>query len=118
MHCAWTLPEEDADFPSRWQAIKKSFSRALPKDEPRSLAMIARHERGIWQRRYWEHMIRDEHDYAAHVDYVHFNPVKHGYVQHPAEWPHSSFRQCVVRGKYPPDWAARQGASFAAGEWR
>jgi putative transposase len=104
MHCLWTLPENDADFPGRWRAIKKSFSKAAGIGEPRSPVMIRRGERGIWQRRYWEHTIRDERDLTAHMDYIHFNPVKHGFVEHPAEWPYSSFRRCVARGLYPAGW--------------
>jgi len=104
MHCLWTLPEGDADFPGRWQAIKKDFSKAIPTGELRSSVMISRGERGIWQRRYWEHTIRDERDYAAHMDYVHFNPVKHGLVQEAADWPFSSFHRCVQHGLYPSAW--------------
>ncbi|HWX37304.1 MAG TPA: transposase [Steroidobacteraceae bacterium] len=86
MHCLWTLPEGDANFPSRWRAIKTAFTKSLPVGEPRSLVMTNRGERGIWQRRYWEHTIRDDRDFAAHMDYIHFNPVKHGLVAHPADW--------------------------------
>ena len=78
LHCVWTLPEGDDDFAVRWMLIKTGFSRRLPAGEPRSPSRIRRGERGIWQRRYWEHAIRDDRDFAAHVDYVHFNPVKHG----------------------------------------
>jgi hypothetical protein len=74
------LPEGDADFPGRWRAIKVAFSKSLPVDEPRSPVMTRRGERGIWQRRYWEYTIRDERDFATHMDYTHFNPVKHGLV--------------------------------------
>jgi putative transposase len=88
MHCLWTLPSNDADFPSRGRVIKTAFSKSLPVAEPRSSAMRSRGERGISQRRYWEHTIRDDRDYASHMDYTHFNPVKHGYVQHPADWPY------------------------------
>ncbi len=106
MHCIWTLPENDADFPSRWRAIKIAFSKSLPATEPRSPVMVRRGERGIWQRRYWEHTIRDHRDYAAHLDYIHFNPVKHGLVEHPADWPFSSLRRCVDLGLYPPGGSA------------
>ena len=104
MHTLWTLPEGDADFPKRWQAIKMAFSRTIPLGEPMSPNARARHERGIWQRRYWEHTIRNDHDYAAHMDYIHFNPVKHGLAPTPSAWPFSSFHTCVTRGLYPPDW--------------
>jgi putative transposase len=73
MHCLWTLPEGDSDFPGRWRDIKTTFSKSLPATEPRSVVLIRRGERGIWQRRYWEHAIRDDRDYAAHMDYIHFN---------------------------------------------
>ncbi len=109
MHCIWTLPEGDADFPGRWLAIKKQFSQALPPTEYRTPVMIARGERGVWQRRYWEHTIRDEDDYAAHMDYVHFNPVKHGLVSKAADWPHSTFRHAVTKGLYPAQWAPEAG---------
>ena len=104
MHCLWTLPEGDTDYPGRWQAIKKHFSKTIPADEPRSAVMVRRGERGIWQRRYWEHTIRDDQDYAAHMDYIHFNPVKHGLVLHAAEWPFSSLHRCVRQGLYPSAW--------------
>jgi putative transposase len=103
MHCLWTLPKGDSDFPRRWRDIKTAFSKSLPASEKRSPIMIHRGERGIWQRRYWEHTIRDDRDYAAHTDYVHFNPVKHGLVDEPLEWPFSSLRRCVVSGLYPAD---------------
>src|SRR3984893_10828301 len=89
MHCLWTLPEDDANFPGRWRAIKTAFVKSLPVGEPRSLVMNNRGARGIWQLPYWEHTIRDDRDSAAHMDYIHFNPVKHGLVAHPADWPHS-----------------------------
>jgi putative transposase len=104
MHCLWTLPQGDADFPGRWRAIKIAFAKSLPAAEPRSAVMVRRGERGIWQRRYWEHTIRDDRDFAVHFDYIHFNPVKHGLVRHPADWLHSTFRRCVANGLYPADW--------------
>jgi putative transposase len=104
MHCLWTLPAGDNDYPGRWSAIKKAFSKSLPTMEQRTRNQIRRGERGIWQRRYWEHTIRDETDYAAHMDYIHFNPVKHGLADTPSGWPYSTFRRNVQRGIYPPDW--------------
>ncbi len=79
LHAIWTLPEGDADFAMRWRLIKSAFSRALPNGEAVSQSRFDRGERGIWQRRYWEHTLRDEDDFARHVDYIHFNPVKHGH---------------------------------------
>src|SRR5262249_15774863 len=78
-HCLWSLPQGDDDFPMRWRLIKSSFSQALPSDESISCSRRRKAERGIWQRRYWEHLIRDELDWQRHVDYIHYNPVKHGY---------------------------------------
>jgi putative transposase len=104
MHCLWTLPDGDSDFSNRWRDIKVRFVKTLPGIERRPPVMVRRGERGIWQRRFWEHTIRDDRDYAAHMDYIHFNPVKHGLVHSPVDWPFSSFWRCVVRGLYPPDW--------------
>jgi REP-associated tyrosine transposase len=106
LHAIWTLPPGDGDFPTRWNLIKGAFSRGLPRGEPLSTSRASRRERGVWQRRYWEHTIRDDDDFARHVDYIHFNPVKHGYVEHVADWPHSSFHRFVRRGLYPGNWAA------------
>jgi len=104
MHCIWTLPEGDADYSRRWQMLKKHFSKALPKTEYRSKTRIKNNERGIWQRRFWEHTIRDDVDYAQHMDYIHYNPVKHGYVRNVKEWPHSTFHRLVETGVYPFNW--------------
>jgi putative transposase len=105
LHAAWTLPEGDADFATRWQLIKSAFSYSLPAGEQISDSRAARGERGIWQRRYWEHTIRDEGDLARHVDYIHINPVKHGLVTRVRDWPFSSFHRMVKLGAYPEDWA-------------
>ena len=109
MHCLWTLPPGDHDFPVRWRTIKALFSRSVPgavrPADDRRASLVRKREAGIWQRRYWEHTIRDGRDYAAHMDYIHFNPVRHGHVPHPADWPYSSFARCVALGMYPIDWA-------------
>jgi putative transposase len=105
LHCVIELPEGDDDFAVRWRLIKGNFSKALPKTERLSAVRQKRGERGIWQRRYWEHLIRDEHDFAAHVDYVHINPVKHGWVERVVDWPYSTFHGYVARGVLPVDWA-------------
>ena len=104
LHAIWTLPEGDADFSTRWRLIKSNFSRDLPRSERISTSRAAKSERGIWQRRYWEHQIRDEEDLARHVDYIHFNPVKHGLVARARDWPHSSFHRLVAAGLLHPDW--------------
>ena len=95
MHCVIELPPGDMDFAVRRRLIKAGFSKRLPKDEWCSAVRRARGERGIWQRRYWEHLIRDDGDYAAHMDYVHFNPVKHGHVSRVSDWPYSTFHRLV-----------------------
>lgn len=116
MHCVWTLPEDDADFTGRWRIIKQNFSKTLPLAETRSRTRIIRGERGIWQRRFWEHAIRDEADLTAHIDYCHINPVKHGYVKRVADWPYSSFHHHVVQGVYPLDWAGAPEMNMNTGE--
>ena len=105
LHAIWTLPEGDADFAICWRLIKSAFSRSLGSAEHMSRSRAAKGERGIWQRRYWEHTIRDENDFARHVDYVHINPVKHGLVARVRHWPSSSFHRMVRLGIYPEDWA-------------
>ena len=104
LHAIWSLPQGDTNFPLRWNLIKSGFSRGLPADAQRSSSKIARREKGIWQRRYREHTIRDDAGLARHVDYIHFNPVKHGHVSRTCDWPHSSFRRYVARGLVPLDW--------------
>jgi putative transposase len=104
VHAIWSLPDDDDDFSMRWNLIKGGFSRAIPSAASRSASKVAKREKGLWQRRYWEHAIRDETDLARHIDYIHFNPVKHGLVSRVRDWPHSSFHQYVKRGQLPPDW--------------
>jgi putative transposase len=116
LHCVWTLPEEDGDFSSRWQRIKGRFSRACPAGEQISASRGRKRERGIWHRRYWEHMLRDDRDFAAHVDYVHFNPVKHGHARRACDWPHSSFHRYVSDQVLPRDWGGTQETRAAIGE--
>ncbi len=106
LHCLWRLPSGDDDFPTRWRLIKSRFSRALSNTEWRSRSRFDKSERGIWQRRYWEHSIRDDEDYRRHVEYIHYNPVKHGYVAEPRLWPYSSFRRWVAEGYYPDNWGS------------
>jgi putative transposase len=113
LHVIWSLPEGDADFAVRWRLIKSSFTRALPSGEPISQSRASRGERGIWQRRYWEHTLRDEDDFARHVDYINFNPVKHGHVRRVKDWPYSSFHRMVRLGVYPEDWAGDAGQDGA-----
>jgi putative transposase len=106
IHAIWTLPPEDNDYVTRWALIKAAFSRQIPANEKRSSSRTSKGERGIWQRRYWEHLIRDEQDFNRHVDYIHYNPVKHGYAKSPADWPHSSIHQFIRKGILPSDWGS------------
>ena len=104
MHCIWTLPDGDDDYSSRIRLIKMLFSKQIPDTEKRSTVRQRKGERGIWQRRFWEHTIRDDRDFANHMDYLHFNPVKHDYVDRVMDWPYSTFRYHVKAGMYPENW--------------
>ena len=107
LHMLWTLPDDDSDYPMRWRQIKSAFTRAIEKDGigAQGKSRIAKGEQAVWQRRYWEHTIRGERDLSAHVEYIHFNPVKHGLCAAPRDWPHSSFHDWVRRGLYEASWA-------------
>jgi putative transposase len=115
LHAVWTLPDGDRDFALRWRLIKAAFSRGLSAGERISASRARKAERGIWQRRYWEHTLRDDDDLARHIDYIHFNPVKHGHVARVVDWPHSSFHRMVERGVYPADWGGH--AADPAGDF-
>ena len=108
LHTIWTLPPGDTDYSGRWRAIKSHFTRTLRKaGQP-----VSRHTNGeyaLWQRRFWEHTLRDERDRQQHVDYIHYNPVKHGYVPAVADWPYSSFHRYVKQGLLPENWAGGGG---------
>jgi putative transposase len=104
LHAILTLPDDDADYPNRWRRIKSYFTSEIVAHNAH-LVPDANGEYKLWQRRYWEHTIRDEDDFAQHVDYIHFNPVKHGLVARVADWPYSSFHRAVRHGKRPLDWA-------------
>jgi putative transposase len=108
LHMMMTLPEGDADYPNRWRLIKRRFTDAILN----SSTAVARHRSGeaaLWQRRYWEHTIRDEKDFERHVDYIHFNPVKHSLVRKVQDWPYSSFHRYVRQDLLPEDWAGDLG---------
>ena len=110
LHCIWTLPPGDADFATRWRLIKTWFTKhcdPVLSTEP-NRARRAKREQALWQHRYWEHALRDEADFTRHVEYIHFNPVKHGLASSAMEWPYSSFRRYVKAGVCLPDWG--QGA--------
>jgi putative transposase len=108
LHCLWTLPEGDGDFSKRWALIKLGFSKKAShlrtRDNDLSAPRQARHESPIWQKRFWEHQIRDDADLSRHLDYIHFNPVKHGLVTRVQEWPFSTFHRFVKEGLYPKSW--------------
>ena len=107
LHTVWTLPEGDCNYPTRWRLIKSKFSRRWTKRPPvHSISRRKKGEQEVWQRRYWEHQIRDENDFIRHVEYIHFNPVRHELVESPGQWQFSSFHNYVRRGFYPPDWGA------------
>ncbi len=108
MHALWTLPPGDDDYALRWKRIKERFSKSYlaagGTESVRGASRIVRNERGIWQRRFWEHAIRDENDFERHFDYIHYNPVKHGYVNHPIDWQYSTLHRWTKVGVYSPDW--------------
>jgi putative transposase len=110
LYTIWRLPEGDSDYSNRWRKIKGEFSARIPKTENISKSRMSKGERGIGQRRFWEHAIRNELDYERHMDYIHFNPVKHGYCESAIDWPFSSFHRYVKQGVYASDWG--QGVSF------
>ncbi len=104
MHTIWRLPENDSDYSVRWSLLKAGFSRRIEKTEPIAPSRALKRERGLWQRRFWEHQIRDEDDLARHVDYIHYNPVKHGWTDSPVKWAHSTLHGYVARGLLPANW--------------
>ena len=111
LHTLWRLPEGDCDFSTRWMQIKRCFSTGLIAQKI-SPSKSRKREKGIWQRRFWEHLIRDDEDWRRHMDYIHYNPVKHGLVNAPIAWEYSSFRRYVEAGLYPADWGANGTLTF------
>ncbi len=102
LHCLWKLPENDADYSTRWRLIKRYFSMEI------TAFINHHHEKEVWQRRFWEHLINNEEDWRKHMDYIHYNPVKHGWVKSPGEWEHSSFNYWVLKGFYDKDWGSSE----------
>ncbi|HEV2917546.1 MAG TPA: transposase [Candidatus Babeliales bacterium] len=100
LHCLWKLPENDKDFSTRWRLIKRYFSMEM------KTSVNHRNEKEVWQRRFWEHIIRNENDWQKHMDYIHYNPVKHGLVKSPRDWTDSSFNYWVEKGIYEKDWGS------------
>jgi putative transposase len=119
LHIVMTLPDGDADYSNRWSLIKRRFTAGVMK----SGTAVARHRDGepsLWQRRFWEHTIRDDRDFERHVDYIHFNPVRHGLIDRVRDWPHSSFHEYVRRGLLPADWGgdfSQQSGNFGERRW-
>ena len=107
LHIIMTLPKSDANYSKRWNLIKGYFSRSIEKAEKLSNSRKLKRERGIWQRRFWEHMIRDDEDFENHINYIHYNPVKHGYVNNPVDWKHSSIHQYITKNILPLNWASK-----------
>ena len=118
LHALWTLPDGDANYATRWRLIKEAFTRSYCQSHgspQRTELQRVRGEQPVWQRRFWEHVIRDERDFAAHVDYIHYNPVKHGLVSTPRDWPQSTFSTWVERGVYESAWGSGETPGFP--EW-
>ena len=107
LHCIWRLPQGDTNFSVRWEWVKKRTARALH---------CGTRAASVWQPRFWEHLIRDEADLARHVDYIHFNPVKHGWVLRARDWPYSSLHRFVREGKLAPDWGISAAIDGQFGE--
>jgi len=120
LHCIWELPVGDAAFGVRWGRIKRQVTRecaGLIQLPERSASNLRRREGMLWQRRFWEHEIRDDDDFRRHVDYIHWNPVKHGHVSRAIDWPYSTFRRFVNDGAYPEDWGVDEGRESSGVEF-
>ena len=121
LHSIWTLPPGDADYPTRWRRVKEEFTEAFLDMGGSEVAVSderrRRGERGVWQRRFWEHEYRDEHDLKRCLDHIHWNPVKHGYVVRPVDFLWSSFRQWVEAGEYNENWGDAEVTDVAGAEW-
>jgi len=114
LHCLWTLPPGDNDYSKRWMLIKSGFTRTChdPFKSEYQASRADKREQYVWQRRFWEHQIRNDMDFMRHVEYIHYNPVKHGLATAPIEWRYSSFQRYVKEGKYRADWGAKDDISF------
>jgi putative transposase len=120
LHCIWSLTEGEAGYPLRWKEIKRLFTRSylalVGPGEERNTSRLKQGEAAIWQRRFWEHLIRDEQDLHRHMDYIHYNPLKHGLVQRVVDWPWSSFHRYVRMGYYERDWGGALEEEMRCGE--
>lgn len=120
LHCIWTLPAGDSDYSRRWGLIKAAYTKRVGKTvtgnvQAVSASRLKHRERVVWQRRFWEHRVRDEKDYEAHCNYIHYNPVKHGLVTAPKDWAYSTFKRYVERGVYSEDWGSSETVEFPEG---
>ncbi len=118
LHCIWQMPQGDCDYSARWSLIKRIFSKTYiasgGKPLSQSKSRQKKRELGIWQRRFWEHRIRDETDYWNHVHYIHYNPVKHKLVGRIEDWPYSTYHRFCQRGTYDDyDWSLFQTEDWA-----
>lgn len=121
LHCVWSLPPGDQDFSARWKMIKSCFTEDWTKaggvESEVTASQHRRGQRGVWQPRFWEHLIRDEEDLERHCDYIHYNPVKHAYAERPWDWPYSSFRRFVRDGDYSPEWGRSEPPNLEGCSW-
>jgi putative transposase len=121
LHTVWTLPPGDSDFSGRWGRIKEAFTRAYLKgggsEASRDASRARKRERGVWQHRFWEHAVRDENDLSRCVDYIHWNPVKHGLAARAADYPWSSFHKFMESGEYTEDWGSGEVSDIPGAEW-
>ena len=117
IHCIWTLPESDNAFSTRWRLIKGYFTRRcdMKHRDDQTRNMQKKGLQGVWQQRFWEHRIRDERDFAAHVDYIHYNPVKHRLAKAPKDWEWSTFHRYVKEGIYDINWGTKEEIRFEDG---
>lgn len=119
LHCIWFLPKDNGDFSKRWGMIKAGFSKqvraSLEQGKQLTASRKKHRESALWQRRFWEHAIRDEQDFRRHVDYIHYNPVKHGLVERVKDWPYSTFHRYVKKGIYPENWGGGEVNNFDQG---
>ena len=113
LHCIWTLPDGEADYSLRWRMLKAQFSRSIATGAFVNASRKMRRERGIWQRRFWVRQILNQEDMNRHIDYIHFNPVKHGWVKRVRDWPYSSFHRYVRAGIYPLEWGGGDLSNIA-----
>ncbi|PKO08177.1 MAG: transposase [Chloroflexi bacterium HGW-Chloroflexi-2] len=121
LHCIWQLPEDDANYSVRWKEIKRLFTKQylieIGPGQQRNKSRQKRQEAAIWQRRFWEHAIKNDGDFERHLDYIHYNPIKHGYVEKASDWQWSSFHKFVHQGIYDNDWVGGNEGRIQGLDW-